>query len=361
MTSPACKSSRRSADGAPVPGAHGHDKAGTADLICMPPNRIRCERGPRAALLALLLPLAAAMPAPAQAVPGPGGTSADKPPARKGAVRVVRDLAYCDGPDADPKKHRLDLFLPAGAEQVPVLMWIHGGGWQMGDRWLFASVGRRFAEAGIGFAAISYRLSPEVRHPAHVQDCAAAFAWLHAHVAEYGGDPARLFVSGQSAGGHLTALLALDPRYLRALAVPAGAIQGAIAMSGVYEIPALPAHTAGMAAMFPAAFGSEPEACRAASPVAHVGNLACPMLVITETEDPGIIRANMRALRTAAEKAGEQGIEFVDAERRNHISIVVRLASPTDEVRQAMVDFVKQRCSALDAQARAGNATAGRR
>src|SRR5262245_61986270 len=101
-----------------------------------------------------------------------------------------------------------------------------------------------------------------------VQDCARAFAWLRAHVAEYGGDPERLFVSGQSAGGHLAALLALDPQYLRALEVPDGTIRGAIPISGVYTIPALPANTRGLMGMFPTAFGCDREVCRAASPVA---------------------------------------------------------------------------------------------
>src|SRR6185295_9736276 len=127
-------------------------------------------------------------------------------------IREAKDLAYADGGDA---KQKLDLYLPPDAKNAPIVMWIHGGGWKWGDRAQYRELGRRFAEAGIGFAAISYRLSPKVKHPAHIEDCARAFAWLRAHAAEYGGDPDRLFVSGQSAGGHLSALLALDPSYLR--------------------------------------------------------------------------------------------------------------------------------------------------
>src|SRR5262245_11281684 len=230
-------------------------------------------------------------------------------------------------------------------------MWIHGGGWVWGDRWMYAQVGRRFAEAGIGFAAISYRLSPNVKHPAHAQDCARAFAWLHGHVAEHGGDPDRLFIAGQSAGGHLAALLACDPQFLADAGVPNGALKGAIPMSGVYQIPALPANTKGIGALFPRAFGSTAEVCEVASPVTHVGTLTCPMLVITETQDFGVIRHNMELLRAAAQKAGVSDIRFVDAEQRNHITIVTSLARRGDEpVRQAMVDFVRQRCQALDAK-----------
>ena len=210
-------------------------------------------------------------------------------------------------------------------------------------------MGRRFAEAGIGFAAVSYRLSPKVKHPAHVEDCARAFAWLHANVAKHGGDPDRLFVSGQSAGGHLSALLALDGRYLKALQVPEGAIKGAIPMSGIYTIPALPAETKGMMAMFPDAFGSEPEVCRDASPSRYVARLAFPMLVITETQDPGYVRLNAAQLRRAAQDAGVKDIRFMDAENRNHFSIVTNLARKGDDPqRTAMVDFIRQRCKELD-------------
>lgn len=299
--------------------------------------------------LIVLTVLAGTATAPAQSTDTARDAQTDGAPAPR-EVRVVRDLAYRDGDGADPKKHALDLYLPKGERGFPVLMWIHGGGWCLGDRWHFGSVGRRFAEAGVGFAAISYRLTPQVRHPSHVEDCAAAFAWLKRNVAAHGGDPGRLFVAGQSAGGHLTALLALDPRWLRAHDLPLGAIAGAIPMSGVYEVPVLSERTRGPLAMFPAAFGSDRQACRDASPAAHVGNLACPMLVITETVFARWLRASTDALRTAAEKAGVEGIRFFDAERRDHISIVVHLAGKEDPVRQTMLDFVQQRCRELDAK-----------
>jgi acetyl esterase/lipase len=264
-------------------------------------------------------------------------------------VREVKDLAYVDGPDADPRKQRLDLYLPQGATKFPVLMWIHGGAWSFGDRSWFGDVGRRFAEEGIGAAIISYRLSPKVKHPAHVEDCARAFAWLRDHIAEYGGDPERLFVSGQSAGGHLSALLACDPRYLQALGVPADAIKGALPMSGVYTIPALPPDTRGLLGIFPESFGSDPKVCRDASPAAHLSGLSAPMLVVTETDDAAPLRFDARCLREAAKRSGVTGLSFIDAERRNHFSIVIGLAARTaDPTRAAMVDFIRARCRELD-------------
>ncbi len=189
-----------------------------------------------------------------------------------------------------------------------------------------------------------------MKHPAHLEDCARAFAWLHAHVAEHGGDPGRLFVAGQSAGGHLAALLALDPRPLRALDVPDGALKGTIPMSGVYSIPALPPESRGLMSMFPDAFGSDPDVCRDASPLTHVAALSAPMLVITETEDAAFLRGGMQLLRAAGARADVKDLSFMDAEHRNHFSIVTGLArNGGDPQRAAMLDFVQRRCRDLDA------------
>ena len=185
--------------------------------------------------------------------------------AQDAQVKVVKDLAYYAGPDADEKKHKLDLYLPVTDKPFPVLMWIHGGAWMMGDRAMFGGIGERFAERGIGCAVISYRLSPGVKHPEHVKDCARAFAWLHANIKKHGGDPDRLFVFGQSAGGHLTALLTLDRKYLDELKVPEDAIKGAVPMSGLYMIFAIEDSKSPITAMFPKAFGTDKDVCQSQS------------------------------------------------------------------------------------------------
>ena len=131
--------------------------------------------------------------------------------------------------------------------------------------------------------------------------------------------------------------------------MPEGAIKGVLPMSGVYTIPALPPETRGMMAMFPEAFGSDPEVCKEASPTRHVARLAAPMLVITETQDPGFVRASAVQLRRAADQAGVKDIRFMDAEDRNHFSIVTSLSRKADDPqRSAMVDFIRQRCKELD-------------
>jgi acetyl esterase/lipase len=267
---------------------------------------------------------------------------------QESAVRETRDLVYCGETGCAERKHKLDLYLPKGETKPPVVLWIHGGAWVSGDRAIYAELGRRFAEEGIGFAAASYRLSPAVKHPEHVKDCAKAFAWLHANAKEKGGDPDRLFVMGQSAGGHLSALLALDRSYLRDLKVPDEALKGAIPMSGVYAIPALQPGRAGVLGSIVSAFGSDPEECRKASPITYVKELSAPMLVLTETKDNFLVRPGMNLFKAAF--AGAKSVEFADAEDRDHISIVAKMfAKGDDPIRRRAVEFVRARCRELDA------------
>lgn len=200
-------------------------------------------------------------------------------------------------------------------------------------------------------AAISYRLSPAVKHPEHVRDCARAFAWLVANAEKYGGNPERLFVCGQSAGGHLAALLALNRRYLEEQKVAADAIKGAIPMSGVYWIPPVREGRRGPLAVLSRAFGEDPESCRDASPVEHVADCRTPLLVLTESEDTLFLRASMERFRTALREAGIERADFRDAEGRDHISIVTEMFRQGPEpVRDGIVEFVRARCRELDGE-----------
>ena len=255
-----------------------------------------------------------------------------------GDVAETKDVAY-----GEHAKQKLDLTVPKGASGFPTVLFIHGGAWREGDRRLYGNLGRRFAEAGVGLAATSYRLSPEVKHPEHAKDVARAFAWLHANIAAHGGSPDRLYVMGHSAGGHLAALLALDPAYLDDLKVPRGAVKGAIPMSGVYLVTALPADTKGLLKILPDAFGSDRDVCREASPVTHVKNAACPFLVLTETDDTLKVRPSMRFLKAAVERSGAKDFEFVDAEGRDHFTIITRMMGEgEDPYRRKILEFVRR-------------------
>ncbi len=157
---------------------------------------------------------------------------ADTPP----SVELRGDITYTEGAPADEAKHKLDLFLPKGRTNFPVMLFLHGGSWRTGDRSLYRALGNHFASLGIAVAIPSYRLMPANPHPAQIEDTAAAFAWVSNTIGQVGGDVKRMYVTGHSAGGHLAALLALDPEYLHRLGVPDGAIRGVVSISGVYDV-----------------------------------------------------------------------------------------------------------------------------
>jgi len=262
---------------------------------------------------------------------GPTRAQGAAPDDKPFTVKTIKDVDYYTGPDQHKVKHKLDLYLPDGARDFPVLFFVHGGAWKSGDKSLYAPLGQRFAGLGIGTVVISYRLSPKVQHPAHVQDVARAFAWTKANVGKYGGKADEVFVCGHSAGGHLVALLATDDSYLKAQKCSVSDIKGVIPLSGVYEVTPRTSE---------AAFGKDKEACQAASPVEHVKEKPPPFLIGYGDNDYPAFDTMAEQL-CAALKAAKGEAATVKAKDRNHISLLVQLfAAEDDPLRSAVLAFI---------------------
>ncbi|PYS42169.1 MAG: hypothetical protein DMG14_04885, partial [Acidobacteria bacterium] len=152
------------------------------------------------------------------------------------AVRVVRDVPYLQGARYADDKDKLDIYLPEGRPNAPVIVSYYGNQLMGGDKSEDAYIGRRFAAAGFVTVVVNYRLSPAVSHPAHVQDAAASFAWVKHHIAEYGGNADQVFIIGYSAGAYLAALLSTDPRYLAAHNLSPRDIRGTVPVSAFYWV-----------------------------------------------------------------------------------------------------------------------------
>ncbi len=112
-------------------------------------------------------------------------------------------------------RHVLDIYAPPNAMDAPVLFWIHGGGWQAGDKTSVQVKPKWFTDKGFVFVSTNYRLLPEVDMGTLIRDVAKAFGWVEKHIAEYGGDSGRVLVAGHSAGAQLAAILCTDERYLK--------------------------------------------------------------------------------------------------------------------------------------------------
>lgn len=143
-------------------------------------------------------------------------------PAKKNVSYIKPDSAHYH-----QEKHLLDIYIPSAInaeEMFPVLVFIHGGTWISGSKDMYALLGTNFAAKGIVTVLINYRLGDLVTVDKMAEDCAAAVTWTHANIGKYRGDPNRMYVSGHSAGGHLAALVTLDPAYLATAAVIKGCV-----------------------------------------------------------------------------------------------------------------------------------------
>ena len=151
-----------------------------------------------------------------------------------GGVRVVaRGVSF--GPDP---RQKLDVYVPARVapgERLPVVVFFYGGGWVAGERAEYGFAARAFAARGMIAIVPDYRLVPQVRFPAFVQDGALAVKWARDHAADFGGDPARIAVSGHSAGAYIAAMLTLDRHYLVDIGVDPKTIRAAALLSGPYD------------------------------------------------------------------------------------------------------------------------------
>jgi acetyl esterase/lipase len=138
------------------------------------------------------------------------------------APRVERDIAY-----AEPKDERqlLEVYGPPTGSKLPVVVWVHGGGWMRGSKKKMDHKPVAFVEKGLVFVLVNYRFVPAVTMDAIVRDVAKSTGWVHANISRHGGDPDRLILMGHSAGAQLAALLCTDSRYIEAERVPRTSIK----------------------------------------------------------------------------------------------------------------------------------------
>ncbi|MEM9180783.1 MAG: alpha/beta hydrolase [Pseudomonadota bacterium] len=271
------------------------------------------------------------------------------------------DIAYYSGDDFSEDKHRLDLIMPADQPVKATMLWIHGGAWAFGDRKDDLELARAFAREGIAVASMSYRLSrgdwrgeefpsTGVQHPEHVKDVARAFTWLHTHADAHGLDESKLFVSGFSAGGHLSALLAMDPRYLEAHGLALSDISGAVPVAGGYDLDAYYVaiadglgedtaigHVLGV-------FGPR-EGLADASPLSYLTDASIPMLVLTEGQTADYTRIFDDAV-TAQGKTDL--IQFSYYNDETHASLLATLSAETSPARDEMIAFITATTEAAD-------------
>ncbi|WP_404710011.1 alpha/beta hydrolase [Sphingomonas sp. MMS24-J13] len=235
-------------------------------------------------------------------------------PKDDGGQMILRDAAF--GPDP---RQRIDLYAPRGdkAGHLPVIVFIYGGSWSSGTKDGYAFVGRALAAQGFLVAIPDYRLVPQIRYPAFLEDNAAAVRWVRIHAAAHGGDPDRLILAGHSAGAYDAAMLALDPRWL---GPDRKAVRGLIGLAGPYDF--LPFDGAVVEAAF--AGVRDPASTQ---PVNFVSADAPPAFLATGDKDTTVRPRNSDALAARLEHQGVAvtRMRYPDV---GHVGLVTALARP---------------------------------
>jgi acetyl esterase/lipase len=260
---------------------------------------------------------------------------------------ISRNLPY-----VEPAHERqvLDVYAPAGARDLPVVFWIHGGGWQAGDKESVREKPRAFTSRGFVFVSTNYRLLPAFDMETIVRDIARSLRWVHANIAQHGGDPRRVLVMGHSAGAQLAALICTDDRYLKAEGVPFSIVKGCVPVDGdTYDVPAIieTAETRRKVHGQPPAkfghrekFGNDPAKHRDFSAVTHIakGKGIAPFLVLHVADHPDNIAQAFR-LGAALKDAGIP-VKVFGARETNHNRLNDNLGVDGDPSTKELYEFV---------------------
>jgi arylformamidase len=260
-------------------------------------------------------------------------------PAFAADLRTDRDLAY-----VEPKNERqtLDVYAPTEGKDHPVVFWIHGGGWQAGDKKEVQAKPQAFVDKGFVFVSTNYRFVPNVTIQEIARDIAKSIRWVHDHAKDYGGDPNTMLVMGHSAGAQLAALICTDDRYLKAEGLSLAIIKGCVPVDGdTYDVPMQIASVDQRNADgYKRKFG-DADSQKDLSPVTHVakGKGIPPFLILHVAEHPET-KAQSQRLARALQEAGVSAKAY-PADGKTHNSINNDLGTPDDKPSQALFAFVE--------------------
>ena len=248
------------------------------------------------------------------------------------------------------ERHVLDIYAPPNAKNLPVVFWIHGGGWQAGDKSDVKLKPQWFMDKGFVFVSTNYRLWPSVDMGTLIRDVAKSFGWVNQHIAEYGGDPKRVLVGGHSAGAQLAAILCTDDRYLKAEGVSFRALIGCVPVDGdTYDVPAIieTAETRLRVHHLPPRvnghrekFGLTPENHKDFSAVTHIatGKGIPPFLILYVAAHPD---TSAQAQRLGAVlKEASVATTVLGAKDTHHSKLNDDLGLPEDPATKALTEFV---------------------
>ena len=255
-------------------------------------------------------------------------------------VIVTKDVDYMNDSVYDNGKDLLDIYMPQGKKNVPVIVYFHGGALLMGDKSLGESIGNKIAESGIGLVSVNYRLSPEFQHPTHVNDAAAATAWVIKNIDGYGGNPQKVYVGGHSAGAYLAALLAIDPSLLQIHKIEDSKLAGAVLISPFLYIEETAKDRIEKDSIYQTIWGNDPQSWIQASVKPHILPNRDNILLIYADGDDAWRKEQNERFATAMTSAGNLRVFTKEVPNRTHTTLIKAILDNDDMIVNLLSDFV---------------------
>lgn len=231
-----------------------------------------------------------------------------------GSAERTGDIAY-----GEDDRQSLDVYRPKAVRSAPVVVFWYGGSWTSGTKESYRFVGSALASRGFVAVLPDYRLHPDVRFPAFIDDAAHAVAWVQANIEKFGGDPTRIVLMGHSAGAHIATFVGIHPEYLQRAGVNTEHIKGLVGLSGPY---ALDPNSAMLNRIF-----SSPYSHADWQPVRFVSPQTPPTLLIHGNEDRVVAPSHTDAMHRALTEA-DVPTEIALYDGRNHADTVAAFAWP---------------------------------
>ncbi len=264
------------------------------------------------------------------------------------AQKLTANLPYIEN---GHERHVLDVYTPEKpAEGLPVMFWLHGGGWQAGDKSDVALKPKVLTERGFVFVSTNYRLLPQADMDELTADVVTSLGWVYKNISRHGGDPSRIFIGGHSAGAQLAALLCTDDRLATRVGVPFEALKGCIPIDGdTYDVPKIIMTAELRQAIYGGSmptfghrqkFGNDPKKHLEFSAVTHVeSGKGIPPFLLLYFSGNADTRAQAERLASVLKAAGVPAKAHGKGDT-NHSRLNDDLGKPDDPATQELYQFL---------------------
>jgi acetyl esterase/lipase len=257
-------------------------------------------------------------------------------------VKKAKDIFYVADGDV---RHQLNIYYKKDvAVKKDVIIFIHGGSWNSGNKNTYWWLGRNFARKNVVSVIINYSLSPQYQYQRMATDCALAVAWVTQHINEYGGDPKRIFIMGHSAGAHLAALINQDPTYLKTAGLYTNPIKGVILDDpfslNLYDYFKTMAPADQQTAGFKMVFTNNPEEWKKGSPEFYMEGVHNPYLVFRGGKTyPSITIQSQRYVNELVKL--NKSAKLITIPGKSHIPMIAQMILGGNKMYKYILDFMK--------------------